>query len=329
MINEKSIKLYNLKFFLTIMIVLLHSFVPIDGETMDVKIINTIYLFGVCAVPSFFFISGYLFFINYDIHNWKQKISKRFKTLLIPYVLWNCIMCVLWFVVYNTFGQEYLVAENIPTDFFHAVMCVFQYSPLWYIFNLFIYVLLGRILYGFIQKRNLGFFILCFSLVAITCIHLSYFSLMYWLPFFLLGGFVSIHFKDYIYTEKNHVLIATIFVWIALFILDKIFTHYVITTLLRMTSPFFAFALYGYIDKYKHIREHHIYKYSFFLYSLHYVPLSVGQRWCLLHYGEYHLGVLATALAIPILVITLCIMIAYVIDRKWNRLYSVLIGNRR
>ena len=46
------------------------------------------------AVPVFFFISGFLFFYKvreFNFSVYKKKIGKRFKTLVIPYLLWNII----------------------------------------------------------------------------------------------------------------------------------------------------------------------------------------------------------------------------------------------
>ena len=50
------------------------------------------------AVPTFYFISGLLFFINFQKWSWegyKKKINSRIKTLFIPYLLWNAIPFLL------------------------------------------------------------------------------------------------------------------------------------------------------------------------------------------------------------------------------------------
>src|SRR5574344_1966684 len=49
------------------------------------------------AVPSFFLISGYLFFITFkswDTSLYKSKVKRRIYTLLIPYFLWCLIISV-------------------------------------------------------------------------------------------------------------------------------------------------------------------------------------------------------------------------------------------
>lgn len=56
---------------------------------------------GYLAVPFFFFISGYLFFTNYK--NGKEfyfyKWRKRFYTLLVPYIFWNLLTIVLYYLL--------------------------------------------------------------------------------------------------------------------------------------------------------------------------------------------------------------------------------------
>ena len=50
------------------------------------------------AVPTFYLISGFLFFINFQKWSWegyKTKLNSRIKTLLVPYLLWNAIPFVL------------------------------------------------------------------------------------------------------------------------------------------------------------------------------------------------------------------------------------------
>ena len=49
------------------------------------------------AVPLFFFISGFLFFKEglFDFTLYRKKIKSRFRTVLIPYLLWNIIYFVI------------------------------------------------------------------------------------------------------------------------------------------------------------------------------------------------------------------------------------------
>ena len=51
-------------------------------------------------VPCFFLISGFLFFYysGFDRHIYWEKMKKRFRSLLVPYLFWNCFVIFLYFL---------------------------------------------------------------------------------------------------------------------------------------------------------------------------------------------------------------------------------------
>ena len=56
------------------------------------------HVFSCIAVPTFFLISGYLFYERIEIWDWniwKGKIKSRIHSLVIPYLIW-CVIAVLW-----------------------------------------------------------------------------------------------------------------------------------------------------------------------------------------------------------------------------------------
>ena len=84
-----------------------------DGTDMfanglyDASIIMVFRILFSLAVPTFFLISGYLFFKNlqnWDLTIWKGKICKRAKSLLVPYILWN-IIAFIGFIITRKAGQ--------------------------------------------------------------------------------------------------------------------------------------------------------------------------------------------------------------------------------
>lgn len=67
---------------------------------------------GRTAVPLFFFISGYLFFCSTDEFSWsiyKKKIESRFKTLVIPFFLWNAFYIMCFFLISRVSNDEYFI----------------------------------------------------------------------------------------------------------------------------------------------------------------------------------------------------------------------------
>lgn len=85
------------------------------------------------AMPAFFVMSGYLFFANVEQFNkeiYSQKIRRRIKTLLIPYIIWNLLMAVkLKTFSLNTFW----LPANMPLWFLRDLMIVSLLTPILYI----------------------------------------------------------------------------------------------------------------------------------------------------------------------------------------------------
>lgn len=76
---------------------------PVDIDQFHVyNIVHLLfnYILTSIAVPLFFFISGFLFFYRSDFSadTYRHKLKKRFKTLIIPYIIWNLIIVTLYFI---------------------------------------------------------------------------------------------------------------------------------------------------------------------------------------------------------------------------------------
>ena len=83
------------------------------------------------AMPMFFFISGYLFFVNVEKWNWQtyqQKIKRRIKTLLIPYIIWNLLMAVML----RPFSPSiFCEPANMPLWFLRDLIVVSLLTPIY------------------------------------------------------------------------------------------------------------------------------------------------------------------------------------------------------
>lgn len=85
------------------------------------------------AVPAFFVMSGYLFFANVEKFTkdvYWQKLKRRVKTLLIPYIVWNLLMALkLQEISLATF----IAPANMPLWFLRDLIMVSMVTPILYI----------------------------------------------------------------------------------------------------------------------------------------------------------------------------------------------------
>lgn len=133
-----------------------------------------------CAVPTFFLISGYLFFRNmqvWDWHRYGEKLRRRVTTLLIPYLGWNIFHCIhlSWPVLMRIFrgeagwpllwklwdklggwrmlwdghhfGPAYENILGVAMPFTSPVL-----GPLWFVRDLMVVVLLAPLLYWLLRR---------------------------------------------------------------------------------------------------------------------------------------------------------------------------------
>lgn len=150
------------------------------------------------AIPSFFLISGFLFFNNIEqINDCLSKIKKRFSTLVIPYLAWNVLLLVLCLAL-STIPQ--LKAQIRYTyDLSYSIFWIvakLTYKPIigqfWYIRTLFLFILFSPLYLYVFKSKTLSLLIIFLSIFLWKLIDTGILSTE-GACFFLLGGFLSYH----------------------------------------------------------------------------------------------------------------------------------------
>lgn len=188
-------------------------------------------IFSAIAVPLFFFISGFLFFYKTTSFSGKtycQKIRKRVRTLLVPYLFWNLLVILLFFLS-QTFlpglisGNNKLVCNyslsdwcwafwdtnmiNSPTAVNLNFPICYQF---WFIRDLMVVMLLSPFVYLVVKKLRqyvvacLGILWLLgwrFDMVGVSITAFFFFSA---------GAYFSIHKKNFVEMMKPFLTVATI-----------------------------------------------------------------------------------------------------------------------
>lgn len=155
-------------------------------------------MLGRCAVPLFYVISGYLFFLKVSdgMKSIYAKIQKRMRTLLVPYII-GCLFFVLFGVIIAiTPGISRYVNGSVMPLFnepLHQIICSIFYDSgsgtpcafqLWFLRDLILIVATSPIWYLLLKHLRWIFVITSFGLTYIQLPFVPFFAL-FW---FLLGG---------------------------------------------------------------------------------------------------------------------------------------------
>jgi len=145
--QSRAVKI--LVFLATVLVVMrhgqnLHHFYPGGSPWMPVCDFNVfiqrfISELTAVAIPCFFTVSGFLFFVGLKDHvSIGAKLRRRFKTLLIPFLLWNILFITLWISLYG-------LVPSLRGQLIHSFGI--NFSPLWFVKNLTVDPIVGQFWY--------------------------------------------------------------------------------------------------------------------------------------------------------------------------------------
>lgn len=250
---------------------------------------------GNMAVPCFFFISGYLFFRNVESLSVKlycDKLRRRVRTLLQPYLLWNILILALYAIGQMAFlslfsGANTKIADYSVAEWAQAFWCVEGTQspinpPLWYIRDLMVMVVLSPILYCLMKNRVVGALFLCvmLALAMVDVVPLVWLQPRYILLFGL-GAWGALHGLPQLRFRGWVALLAALACGAGVvgFFMTKGAVQYAIfqatilvgASLLLYTSRYLAVVRGWRVPKLLN-------RSYFFIYLFHYIPLALMMR---------------------------------------------------
>lgn len=155
------------------------------------------------VMPVFFLMSAFLMYRNLRYSNMWNKIKKRFRSVLIPYLVWN----TLWMAF--LMGVELFpgITANIDSlqrfefSIKNIVEGIFLYkynTVYWYMLNLLIFIMLAPLLFTALKSKVMGVIVIA---VAVWAEAVQWFDVLVWLRgesivFYLIGAYVGMHWPD-------------------------------------------------------------------------------------------------------------------------------------
>ncbi len=170
--SKDSKKIKVLTFLCAILVVPIHTYnveqysISFKGTGMEkfIYIIENFISDGVArtAVPLFFILSSFLFFykITPSIEWFIKKYKKRFKSLLIPYLIWNIVGYMIFLIPFfikqlRPFMSGYIQQPTV-IDFIQGVFLYKYNYAFWFMFNLIILVIISPAIYTVLKNKQRG-----------------------------------------------------------------------------------------------------------------------------------------------------------------------------
>ena len=343
---------------LIIMVVFLHSYtatqnmdwVGRSGQWYTFITYELSLVLGNAAVPIFFFISGYLFFLH-DYNgkiDYEKKWSNRIDTLLVPYFLWNLIVICVYLVFQLMpstslyFSNEHnIICEYSLSDFFRAFWDCGDWnkgngtpilSPFWFIRNLIIMSLCTPI-FHLLNKYLKMWWLLPVAILWCVTYNMAtpYASVL----FFGVGTFLGEKKINMIYAHRR-VIISIIFFEFALLIVHNIlhfYTDHLIIALITqrlmyiLAIPIFFYIGIDIVRKYN-IKWKNTSALAFVIFAVHY-PVLLMLRKVLVKAFPMAGDAISVFFYFFAVVVTLFVCwVFYLILKKIPFLRSVLCGGR-
>lgn len=350
-----SLKLKVIQFFLMIMVVFLHSYNLVVKTNAGNIVLNKGYSSFIqdffsqgitrIAVPLFFSISGYLFFLKMKgtLIEFISKFSKRLKTLFLPYLIWSIWGLLLYYILQilphsNTFFtnkliRDYSIIELLSTLFINPIP-----YQLWFVRDLLMIIILSPVIYWLIKYFKF-FTVLFFLFTWFYGFNFILFSNEA-LFFFVCGAFLCIDNNKLTQIEISEKSWIYICLWIVIVFFKTIlvykgFQNEIVLNTLHKTSILIGilaiWRLYDFLFKNKDLNNYKFYSifsFSFFLYAFHEPILTIFTKGLFYILGKSELVSLIIYIVAPLLTITVAIFIGNYLKRTMPKFYGIVTGGR-
>ncbi len=338
---QVSRKINYVSLIAAVMILYIHSSLSMLKLPNELKLIEALLGDGICriAVPFFFLRSGFLFFLNIEkFEIIFQRIFKRFKTLVLPYLFWAVSGLLFLFLVSRIPSLRQFVVRDYPwvslkNTFLHLALNPINYQ-LWFLRDLFLLCLLGPLLYYIIRYTS------WLSVVFFGVIYI-WFPTNYWifyssisLFFFVLGGQIALHKPEFLDLKFNgsRWWIISIFLCLTFYnVLSKVYDipfSSPLNSALPILGIVSLWSLVAYFSKYPKLPFESLATLSFYIFLAHEPLLTFVKKISLAILPHTTPFLILTYLLLTPLTLVLVILSAKIVKPYFPKFFSFIIGGR-
>lgn len=321
----------------------------IEGMVMNDRVQEFVSgMIGRCAVPLFYMISGYLFFLKVPdgMTSIYGKMRKRVGTLVVPYII-GCLFFVGFGVLMAVLPgvSKYMnssvmplfskpIGEILRSIFYDAgngSPCAFQ---LWFLRDLILIVATSPLWYLCLKYLKWGFVAVVFVLTYFDVPHVPFYSL-FW---FVLGGqLTKVKIEMGGVSGRIKVAIFGLCLFLIISIIQLFFPDIIDWGLLRIPIILLgiigAWGLYDLVLEKDFSLSRHQWlgiacQFTFFIYLFHEPTLNIVRKLIVVVLGKNEFGYMASYLISPWIFIIVSIPVAAFLKRHFVSIYKVCVGYR-
>jgi fucose 4-O-acetylase-like acetyltransferase len=335
--------------FISILIVLLNHAAPLslvyegvltEQPSPEVDALLTFWFGHVGRVnrPLFFFISGFLFFwtLKPGWSGFLEKWRKRVKSLLVPYLVWSLLSCLLFGLAYwltptrALIGQRMGLASLTWLEWLGVWLCNPVAYQLWYLRDLLLLIFLSPLVS--LLAARLGWFLVSGVMLAWLAGFLPSRPDETGLAFFTLGAVMA---KKRIVPdwELRFWRWPCAFIWLLLCALNTWFdlSGEALPWMNKLASVIGLPAIWGLSDLVTGSLRQKLLKaaaLSFFVYLAH-EPLMLTLKKVIFKWVPYNgVNSVLTFLFLPVIVLTICLVVGAQLRRRLPKVFSFIMGGR-
>ena len=285
--------------------------------------------FFAVSVPCFFAISSFLYFKSFDFdhpfQDYKKKVVGRFKSLVIPFLIFNAVGFVvkLLFHIVHPAVYKNPVDDLLNGNVLFYILGSDANGPLWYFLSLYAFVLVAPIM-GYIIRLS-KYTILLLPLIYWLFKDFSYYSFPYWMVEIFIGTYIAIFYEEI----RNSRILDNKFISGGILLLITIIVLHCMEIVdaynLRVIAPLGFIAIYRVCDILPNALVKFLSPYSILIYCLH-IPVSIFVSYIpkVLHVEQNHAIACVEITVITILVIA---GVGYIL-RKNRIVWEIVTGGR-
>ncbi|MBI1767583.1 MAG: acyltransferase [Bacteroidetes bacterium] len=315
------------------------------GQSYFVLFVENFFSKGIAriAAPFFFAISGFLFYRSYDftIRGVVDKLIKRFKSLVIPYLFWSVFgLIFIWLLQSIPWSKDFFTKELIIHYSFSKLLFTVLLDPipyqLWFVRDLIMLVIFSPLIW-YLTKSIRGVWLVMLVLLWTVAAKTFEFFSNEALLFFTLGCDLTLDKTELINQRLSKILSYCLSaLWLLIVLLTTslitfnrdIFVFNALNNLGILIGILSVWSLYDHVDHGQIAKYSILFGYSFFIFVFHEPMLTILKKGMFFLLGRTNFSSLLIYVVAPVITIGLSMLLSLILRRRTPRLYNLATGGR-